>query len=123
MLFTNSILEKFFTAEFLLFSWNDLKNNKQISISFREKVLFRPISALWFEKTALLLKNGKFSYKKIKTIKINNYTLKNCNSFYKAKIVENAFLLIVKPYFYNNFFFKNFDLTQCLRIFFTIYNC
>lgn len=116
MLFNVSVLEKFLTSDFLVFSWNDLKKRTRTIADFSEKKAFKPISKVWFEKSSLLVRKGKFNYQKFSKIRTYNLKQEISISFCKAKILEHAFLLIIRPYFINSSYFKSFDLTQCLRI-------
>lgn len=115
----NSVLSNFFTLEFLIFSCNDLKNNSKMQLEFRNYKFYYPISRFWFERTSFLIRSGSFSYKNFSVLKVKNIDrFRNFSiSFFKAKIIENAFLLLIRPYFFNSFFFKSFNLTECLRIF------
>nr|AKL78972.1 maturase [Euglena viridis] len=106
MVDNNSILIKLFTPEFLFFSWNDLKN-KKFFFHFSNLKTLNPISKLWFNKVSILIQSGRFFYKpKKKRVYFFMSIRKKINNI-KIQILENAFLLIMQPYFLNNLYFKN----------------
>nr|YP_009137058.1 maturase [Euglena viridis]AJF21611.1 maturase [Euglena viridis] len=107
MIDNNSMVLKLFTSEFLLFSWNDLKNNKNFYLNFQNsKKNFYPISKLWFIRVSTLIQSGRFLYKTKKKKKFLFMSNKKKIHNIKIQILENAFLLIMQPYFLNNIFLK-----------------
>jgi len=110
---------KVFTSNFLFYSWNDLKNNKNLISSFSGKKVIRPISKFWFEKTSLLIKSGKFIYKKNKDFNINCMNSKRQLLVnIKNNIIENSFILLLEPYFSDAIFINSFNLTESVRFVF-----
>lgn len=112
---------KVFTCNFLFYSWNDLKNNKNRVSCFSGKKVLRPISKYWFEKVSLLIRSGKFVYKNNKNFNINCMNSKR--QFLvniKNNILENSFILLLEPYFSDAFFSNSFNLTDSVRFVFKI---
>jgi len=111
-------LRRMITGDLLYYSWVDIK--------FRQKYLFRyfsskssePLSKSWFYKTAFLLRRGVYNFQKVYL----NYkqvfnSKRNILGVLKTKILENAFLLILKFVFYKKkTFLQNINLTECLRL-------
>lgn len=102
-LFFNKVFDK----NVLFFSWNCLKKQNKYLILPYKKVL-GPITNNWFQKTSLLIKSGNYVYKNFNGFVINKYNFKKKTNNIKFKIIENAFVYILEPYF-KNFFLKEVD--------------
>lgn len=102
-----------FKSGLLLYSWNQLKNPRRFgSASFRFSD-FSPLSMFWCEKTAYLIREGKFVYKKRNKSKVFRY--KNKKNFVislRQFVIELSFVNIIERIGSNNL---SFDLTECLR--------
>jgi hypothetical protein len=89
------ILDSVFTSNLLVFSWNSLKVNKYFI--FLSKDISYPITKIWINKTSFLIRKGRFIYKPF----FRNFSIYRL----RFRIIENAFFLILKPFFYK-FFIK-----------------
>lgn len=108
------------TGDFLFYSWKEFRRNKQnlLDVSILES--FRPIPKSWFKRTAFLIKQGKYPY----FYKVNNLFKSGLNyqkvSLHnlKIKIIETAYFLILKLYYFEVYFtpFIDVRLTECLRL-------
>lgn len=116
--FLNS--KEIITDNFLLYSWNELKMNKQKLCDFSKIESSRPISKSWFKRTSYLIQKGSYSYVSIKNIaRKNNLNFKSkFLRTLKTKILENAFFLILKFYYFEGSLksFEDVNLTECVRI-------
>jgi hypothetical protein len=101
------------------YSWVDLKINRKANFYLYRKNFFEPVSRFWFERTSFLLKKGFFSYSSFNSSlrkKSFNYR-KRFLEVLKLKIIENAFLLILKSYFFARISLQSMNLTECVRLF------
>lgn len=104
------------TPDLLFYSWNDIKTNNKFIFDLTKRGILEPISKSWFKKVALLIQKGNYIYANNNFIRSDNfYSQKNFLQVLKNKILENAFLLILKPSF-REYFLKDFSLTECLRL-------
>lgn len=107
-----------FTTDLLLYSWNHLINNQNVRL-FNITKIYIPISRKWFLKVAYLIRYGKFMYKKILDIKKRS-TKYNQKIFLnlKYKVIENAFLIILSPFFNRTFisFLKCVNVLKVIKI-------
>ena len=117
MIFNTSLFLKLLTPEFLFFSWNDLKKNKELYYGFSYVTTVKPISKLWFSKVSYLIQKGRFVYKNKKNLFLLKSSKKTVEGL-KIQILENAFFLVMQPYFLGNYSIKNFTLTECVRFFY-----
>nr|YP_007317168.1 putative reverse transcriptase maturase [Monomorphina aenigmatica]AFZ88771.1 putative reverse transcriptase maturase [Monomorphina aenigmatica] len=110
------VLRKVLTPEFLEYSFTDLKYNKFIYFGPSSKAIFEPISKKWFSRVSYLLRTSEFVYQDFNFTRINKFFSKRLLiSNLKFKIIENAFLKLLQPFFsLNN---ADFDLNECLRKF------
>lgn len=101
----NLNLLNFVTPEFLFFSWKQIKVKTKMHNMFFEKKFFYPPSRLWFIKTSLLIRKSNFYYSYLFTSTFVSSFLDNLfiSSFINLKflIIQNAFLILMKPFFYN----------------------
>lgn len=113
------ILEKYFTYELLIFSWNQLKLNKSFLSNLNKNFIALPIGKSWFKRVSFLISHNQYRYN---NDMLSSSFLKQDNFNYltrstiKAFIIQNAFVILLKPYFKNVNVLKNFTLTECLRI-------
>lgn len=110
-LFFNNVFDK----DVLFFSWNYLKKQNK-SLIFPYKKVLAPITNSWFQKTSLLIKSGNFVYKNFNGSFISKYNFKKKTNNIKFKIIENAFVSILQPYFKSVFYKEvgNSRLYLCL---------
>lgn len=102
-----------FKSGLLLYSWNQLKNPKLLGSFFSQFSNFSPISMFWFEKTAYLIREGKFVYKKKHKSSLFRYkNKKNLVISLSQFVIELSFVNIIEKINGNNLVF---DLTECLR--------
>lgn len=92
-----------FTPELLFFTWKRLK-------TFNSNDFCIPIPSIWFKKVAALVRSGKFNYAKLRNrgSSFSKYKKKKQSLQVKSRIVEQAFIFLVLPFFRNYFLFKNF---------------
>lgn len=114
-------LRDLITSNFLYYSWVNLKSKKGNSFDLREINCNEPLSKYWFSKASLLIRNGVYDYGinyKSNFSSLYSFDKKVFLRKLKNKVIENAFLLILEPYFFNksNSFSKNMNLTECLRM-------
>lgn len=101
--------KKVFNANLLFYSWNCLKKQNSFLI-LSHKQTFGPISHVWFRKTSLLINSGNFIYKKFNVSVINRYNYKKrVLSCIKFRVIENAFLYLLEPYFKSFFSRENLN--------------
>lgn len=111
------------TPELLYFCWKKLKtysrNNNAIPTDYCS-----PISKKWFKTVPFLIAQGKFSYTRTKynSKTLSLFRLKTTKSSIQVKnrVLENAFLFLIRPYFLNYFLFKKRTniLSECLCLIF-----
>lgn len=97
--------QKIFTPNLLFFCSKYLKNNR-----FYSMYKFKPISNFWLKRTCFLILKEKFSYK----LSGKSSSFKK----FKIRIIELAFLYILRPFFSNKKFSNSyrFQLTEWLRL-------
>jgi hypothetical protein len=113
-------LKSLITREFLYYSWIDLKNKEKSFYSSSKVWVLEPLSKAWFEKTSFLIRRGDFIYNQKKISGFNKFFFirkKLSLRKVKNKIIENAFLILLKPYFSDSSFIKDLNLTECVRLF------
>lgn len=102
---TTSLIYKF-TPELLFFTWKRLRifGSSEISNDF-----CIPIPSIWFKKVSSLIRSGRFKYAALKNRSLNllKYKKKKHYLQVKARIIEQAFIFIVRPCFQNYFLFKS----------------
>jgi hypothetical protein len=109
-------IKRLITPDLLFYSWNDIKANNKFVFDLTKKGISEPISKSWFKKAALFIQKGNYNYENTSMARLDKfYSQKNFLQVLKNKILENAFLLILKPSF-REYFFKDFNLTECLRL-------
>nr|YP_010700262.1 putative group II intron reverse transcriptase/maturase mat2 [Euglena undulata]WCH63461.1 putative group II intron reverse transcriptase/maturase mat2 [Euglena undulata] len=109
-------IKRLITLDLLFYSWNDIKANNKFVFDLTKKGISEPISKSWFKKAALFIQKGNYNYENTSMARLDKfYSQKNFLQVLKNKILENAFLLILKPSF-REYFFKDFNLTECLRL-------
>lgn len=110
------VFKRNFTWRLLFYSWKDLKRRYLHSQNLNKNNFSKidPVSLFWFVKTADQIRNGTFIYKESKNSTIrSHYTIKNSLiSRVKQRIIENAFVIILEPYFYLDFSFVNLNLKK-----------
>lgn len=112
-------LRNLMTADFLYFSWLNLKSRNMIVFKASKKTHKEFISKYWFEKASSLITKGTYNYKIDCNQVYNNSSFFHKKSFLmklKNKVIENALLLIFKSHISRNSHFKNIALTECLRL-------
>lgn len=112
------------TPELLYFCWKKLKKYSPNQNNLATVNYSIPISKRWFKTVPSLIVQGKFSYEKakFKHKPESFFKLKHYKSSLQVKfrILETAFLYLVKPYFLNYFLFKKTtaNLSECLCLIF-----
>lgn len=95
------------TSELLFYSWNTLKVQNKILCDLSKKGVLEPISKVWFKKVAYFIQEGHYNYIKGRFIKSDKfYSKTKFLQLLKNKILENAFLIILKPHFREVFFLR-----------------
>lgn len=109
-------IKRLITSDLLFYSWNDLKVGNKFIFDLAKKGVLDPISKSWFKKAAIFIQKGNYIYANSNFVTSDKfYSQKNFLQVLKNKILENAFLLILKPFF-REFFFRDINLTKCLRL-------
>lgn len=116
----NVNLINYITPEFLFFSWKQIKYQSKIKGMFIRKKFIEPPSNFWFLKTSYLIRSGQFYYFCFPTLisplpsVSDNFLLGSLINL-KLIIIQNAFLMLIKPFFYysNTIFYNS---SECLRI-------
>lgn len=115
-----SNLRNSITSNLLYYSWINLKKDNDSLYNSTSAGYIEPISKHWFDKTSSLIRNGNFLYKskKIPADSFTSFHLRRKITLkeVKNKVIDNAFLLLLKPYFFKNPDLKNITLTECLRL-------
>lgn len=110
------IFKQNFTWRLLFYSWKDLKRRFFHSKNINGYNLFKidPISSYWFVKTADQMRKGSFNYKEHgnKLVKSQYNTNKFLVNRLKQRIIENALVILLEPYFYLDFSFVNLNLKK-----------
>lgn len=110
------VFKRNFTWRLLFYSWKDLKRRDLHFQNLNKYNLSKidPVSIHWFVKTANQIRMGTFLYKESKKItNRSHYAIKNSLiSRIKQRIIENAFVIILEPYFYLDFSFVNLNLKK-----------
>nr|P31916.3 RecName: Full=Maturase-like protein 2 [Euglena gracilis]CAC69146.1 maturase [Euglena gracilis] len=113
---SNLNLQKKVTSDLLYYSWLSLKCGWKYFFEIHNYCLFNSISRSWFKRTSSLIKKGFFIYPTV-PLKIKNFflscTKKNFNLL-KFKIVENAFLIIIKNFFIYKIYVQSMNLIECI---------
>lgn len=111
--FKLKFLFDFSNVLFLYFSWLELKYVESF-LAFNPDFPFLciPLCKKWFYRTSFLLKNNKYNYFEIQSLK--KFYVRNAFNFtfYNNKVIENAIFNSVFPFFRNNYFFKNLSLIE-----------
>lgn len=119
--FSNLILKNSITSNLLYYSWINLKNNRDNVFDLTFKSNIEPLSKYWFEKTSFLIRSGNYLYSNkdnlLSSDRNVNFSNKISSSSVKDKIVENAFLILLKLFFSTSFNSKNINLTECVRLY------
>nr|YP_009032719.2 maturase [Euglenaformis proxima]AGL11985.2 maturase [Euglenaformis proxima] len=103
---------------FLFYSWKELKKKKIKFSSFLKLDRFNPVGRLWFEKISYQLRENCFDYEKNFFISFNKHGLKkyvSLSSSFQIRIIENAIISIVQPYFSIYFFHNIHDSLYFLK--------
>lgn len=109
------LFRKLFTSSLLYYSWVKLKRELKYSFYSTKS---QPISKNWFDKTSILIRNGSFTYSNSECINLEKIISKKKFLFIlKNRIIENAFVILLEPFFKVDFSFKSFNLTECLRLY------
>lgn len=110
------VFKRNFTWRLLFYSWKDLKfryfHSQNLNKNHFSKV--DPISTYWFVKTAEQIRKGNFCFKETKSISyLSQFAIKNSLiGCIKQRIIENAFVIILEPYFYLDSSFVNLNLRK-----------
>jgi hypothetical protein len=123
------IFKQNFTWRLLFYSWKDLKRRFFHSKNLNGYDSFKidSISSYWFVKTAEQIRKGSFVYKEhINNVNISQYTThKFLVNRLKQRIIENAFVILLEPYFYLDFSFVNLNIKKVfvynVKIFYKIF--
>lgn len=109
-------MKRLITSDLLFYSWNDLKTGNKFIFDLTIKGSLDPISKSWFDKAATFIQKGIYTYANGKFVRSDKfYSQKNFLQVLKNKILENAFLLILRPHF-RDVFLRDISLTKCLRL-------
>lgn len=115
----NLKLKNSVTSELLYYSWINLKNNNEGLFESKASSFLEPLSKYWFDKASSLIRNGTYRYTINNILKTGSLAYSYKKTFLgklKNKIIENAFLLLLKPYFSFGSNLENINLTECLRL-------
>ena len=102
-----------FKSDLLLYSWNQLKTSNFLGNYGSVERSFTPFSNFWFEKTAFLIRKGKFIYKSNKNLKYFKY--KNKGSLFitlTQYVIQLSFINIIEQILHSRVYSR---LTTCLR--------
>ena len=112
-------IKKSITSDFLYYSWINLKNKKDSLFDSTKLQWTEPLSKSWFNKASKLIKEGNYVYSTYDASNLSYIRFSRKKLFLhrlKNKIVENAFLILIKLRFSNNLYLNNINLTECLRL-------
>jgi len=118
-------LKDLITSDFLYYSWIDLKNKSKNLFNSSDIGRSEPLSKNWFNKTSVLIRRGTYDYKNVRSEDDRSseyYPMYFSKKLFlrklKNKIIENAFVLILESYLYDQdqAKLKNRNLTECLRL-------
>lgn len=116
-------LRKLITTELLNYSWLDLKYKQKHLFNFFDIRFSEPLSRNWLNKISLLLTSRNYIFYSLANTSKNFSKNSSIFSFRKGllkilkfKILENAFLLLIKSYLFRSTLLQNINLTECLRL-------
>lgn len=102
-----------FKSSLLLYSWNQLKNPNFFGLYTFPFFNLSPLSFFWFEKTAYLIRKGKFVYRKKHIHNISRYkNKKNLFISLSQLVIELSFVNIIERIGNKEI---AFDSMECLR--------
>lgn len=119
MKFSSLRLKDLITSNLLYYSWVDLKSKKKGLFDSKESIYFEPLSKYWFDKTSLLIRSGNYAYNSTSVLIYDDFARSYKKIFMrklKNKVLENAFLILLRPYFLNSSNLEDINLTECLRL-------
>ncbi len=106
---------KLITKQLLYYSWLCLQIKQKPLFYFFGNGFVEPLSKSWFNKSAILLKKGRYTF-----LKKNNNKTHNSNKFIlrtmKNKTIEKTFLVILKLNLFKKISLDGINLTECLRL-------